>query len=148
MVINGAGAAGITIAKLLLAYGVKNIIICDSTGAIYRGRERNMNNAKKRIAEITNIENRSGSLKDVIKGTDVFIGVSIERALHGHWISTMNRRSIILAMANPIPEIMPDEAKAAGAYVYGSGRSDLENQINNSLVFPGIFKAIMNHNLK
>ena len=148
MVINGAGAAGITIAKLLLAFGVKNIIICDSTGAIYRGRERNMNNAKKRIAEITNIENRSGSLKDVIKGTDVFIGVSIERALHGHWISTMNRRSIILAMANPIPEIMPDEAKAAGAYVYGSGRSDLENQINNSLVFPGIFKAIMNHNLK
>jgi malate dehydrogenase (oxaloacetate-decarboxylating) len=148
MVINGAGAAGITIAKLLLAYGVKNIIICDSTGAIYRGRERNMNNAKKRIAELTNIENRSGSLKDVIKGTDVFIGVSIERALHGHWISTMNRRSIILAMANPIPEIMPDEAKAAGAYVYGSGRSDLENQINNSLVFPGIFKAIMNHNLK
>lgn len=148
MVINGAGAAGITIGKLLLSYGVKDIIICDSTGAIYRGRQKNMNAEKRRIAEMTNAENRAGTLKDVIKGTDVFIGVSIEKALHGHWVSTMNKKSIVLAMANPIPEIMPEEAKAAGAYVYGSGRSDLENQINNSLVFPGIFKAIMQHGLK
>ena len=103
MVINGAGAAGITIAKLLLAYGVQDIVVCDSTGAIYRGRSKNMNSAKKKIAEFTNIYNKQGSLKDVIQGTDVFIGVSIERALKSHWVETMNKKSIIFAMANPIP---------------------------------------------
>ena len=103
MVINGAGAAGITIARLLLNYGVKDIVICDSTGAIYRGREKNMNAAKRKIAEFTNVNNKAGSLKDVIKGTDVFIGVSIEGALHSHWVSSMNKKSIVLAMANPIP---------------------------------------------
>ncbi len=147
-VINGAGAAGITIGHLLLEYGIKDIIVCDSQGAIYRGRKKGMNDFKHEIAKATNKENKSGPLKDVLPKTDIFIGVSIANALRGHWVSTMNKKSIVFAMANPIPEIMPLDAKAAGAAVYGSGRSDLENQINNSLVFPGIFKGIKQHKLK
>lgn len=142
VLINGAGAAGITIAKLLLRYGVKDIIICDSKGAIYQGRKEGMNEVKVKIAEVTNKDRKVGKLADVITGMDVFIGVSQEKALRGHWASKMANKSIIFALANPIPEIMPEDAKRAGAMVYGSGRSDFENQINNSLVFPGIFKAI------
>lgn len=107
-----------------------------------------MNPIKEKIAQHTNIENKAGKLEDVIAGTDVFIGVSSAGALRGHWVSKMNQKSIVLAMANPIPEIMPDDAKASGAYVYGSGRSDFENQINNSLVFPGIFRGIWQHRIK
>ena len=148
IIINGAGAAGITIANLLLDYGVNDIILCDSQGSIYRGRTKNMNQMKKKIAEVTNLDNKIGSLGDVIEGTDIFIGVSSEKALKGHWVSKMNKKSIVFALANPIPEIMPNDAKASGAYVYGSGRSDFKNQINNSLVFPGIFRAIMQHRIK
>ena len=148
VVINGAGAAGITIAKLLLSYGVKDITICDSTGSIYKGRLKNMNAAKQRIADVTNLSGKTGGLSDVIVGSDIFIGVSQEGALHGHQIAKMARKSIIFALANPIPEIMPDDAKQAGAWVYGSGRSDFENQINNSLVFPGIFRGITQHRIK
>lgn len=148
IIINGAGAAGITIAKLLLSYGVKDIIICDSAGSIYRGRTNNMNEAKRKIAEVTNKDNLNGQLPDAIKGTDIFIGVSQEKALRGHWVATMAKKSIVFALANPVPEILPDDAKSSGAYVYGSGRSDFENQINNSLVFPGIFRAISQHRIK
>lgn len=107
VVINGAGAAGLTIAKLLQAYGVRDIIVCDSQGAIYKGRETGMNAFKETIAETTNLQGKKGSLKDVIKGSDIFIGVSIAGALRGHWVATMKKRSIIFALANPIPEIMP-----------------------------------------
>lgn len=107
-----------------------------------------MNEAKDKIAEVTNLEKKSGKLADVIAGTDIFIGVSQEKALRGHWAAKMNKKSIIFALANPIPEILPEDAKRAGAMVYGSGRSDFENQINNSLVFPGIFKAISQHRIK
>ncbi len=148
IIINGAGAAGITIAKLLLSYGVKDIIICDSVGSIYRGRTNNMNDAKRKIAEVTNLDNKIGLLPDVITGYDIFIGVSQEKALRGHWVSKMAQKSIVFALANPVPEIYPEDAKRSGAWIYGSGRSDFENQINNSLVFPGIFRAISQHRIK
>lgn len=147
VVINGAGAAGITIAKLLLQYGVKSVIMCDSKGAIYKGRKSGMNDSKNEIAELTNSHKKQGQLKDVIENADVFIGVSVGGALKGEDVAKMSKNSIIFAMANPDPEILPEEAKENGAYVYGSGRSDFENQINNSLVFPGIFRAIVDHNL-
>lgn len=148
VIINGAGAAGITIAKLLLSYGVKDIILCDSAGSIYRGRTNNMNDAKKKIAEVTNLDNKIGQLPDVIAGYDIFVGVSQEKALRGHWVSKMAQKSIVFALANPVPEIYPEDAKRSGAWIYGSGRSDFENQINNSLVFPGIFRAISQHRIK
>lgn len=148
IIINGAGAAGITIAKLLLSYGVKDIILCDSAGSIYRGRTDNMNEAKKKISLVTNLENQIGKLPDVITGADVFVGVSSEKALRGHWVAKMAQKSIVFALANPNPEIYPEDAKRSGAWIYGSGRSDFENQINNSLVFPGIFRAISQHRIK
>ncbi len=147
VVINGAGAAGIAIAKLLLKYGINNIVLCDRTGAIYKGRE-NLNDVKMNMAEITNLTNKKGALKDAIKNADVFIGVSSAGALTGEMVSKMNKDAIIFALANPVPEIMPDEAKLFGAGVIGTGRSDFANQINNVLAFPGIFRGALDAKAK
>ncbi|GAA0062292.1 NAD(P)-dependent malic enzyme [Clostridium sp. CTA-1] len=142
IVINGAGSAGISICKLLLQAGAKNIIMCDKEGSLVKGNN-NLNEAQKLIAEITNKENEKGTLKDVIKGKDVFIGVSAPNILTEEMVATMNNDSIVFAMANPTPEIMPDKAKKAGARVVATGRSDFPNQINNVLVFPGIFRGAL-----
>lgn len=147
IVLNGAGAAGIAIAKLLLAYGAKNMVLIDSIGVIYKGRNR-LNPEKEKIAEITNKERLKGGLEDVIEGSDVFIGISIAGALKKKWAAKMALKSIIFAMANPIPEIMPDEAKKAGAFIVATGRSDFKNQINNVLVFPGIFRGLLDARAK
>lgn len=141
-VINGSGAAGIAIAKLLMTLGLKDVILCDRTGAIYEGRE-NLNASKEAIAKVTNRGMTKGSLKDAVVGTDVFIGVSAPGVLTQDMITTMNTDPIVLAMANPTPEIMPDEAKAAGAKIVGTGRSDFPNQINNVVAFPGIFRGAL-----
>ncbi|MEK3854890.1 NAD(P)-dependent malic enzyme [Cytobacillus sp. FSL H8-0458] len=143
IVINGAGAAGIAIIKLLLNMGAKDIIMCDTKGAIYEGRQDRMNPVKESVAKITNPGKRRGLLEDVIIGADVFIGVSSAGALTKEMVETMSPDSIIFAMANPVPEIMPDEAKEAGAKVVGTGRSDLPNQVNNVLAFPGIFRGAL-----
>lgn len=143
VVANGAGAAGIAIIKLLYHYGVRNIIMCDSKGAIYEGRPFGMNSVKAEVAKYTNNNQVDGSLEDVIKGADVFIGVSVEGALTSEMVSSMNPDPIIFAMANPNPEIMPKDAKAAGAKVVGTGRSDFPNQVNNVLAFPGIFRGAL-----
>ncbi|WP_409305087.1 NADP-dependent malic enzyme [Peribacillus sp. SCS-155] len=143
VVVNGAGAAGIAITKLLLNMGVKDIILCDTKGAIFKGREIGMNAMKEAIAEITNLGMVEGQLIDVIEGTDVFIGVSVADAVTADMVQSMNGNSIIFAMANPVPEIMPDIARKAGASVVGTGRSDLPNQVNNVLAFPGIFKGAL-----
>lgn len=141
-VINGSGAAGIAIAKLLMTLGLKDVILCDRTGAIYKGRD-NLNPYKAEIAEISNKELVKGSLADAVCGSDIFIGVSAPGVLTADMIKTMNDNSIVLAMANPVPEIMPDEAKAAGAAIVGTGRSDFPNQINNVVAFPGIFRGAL-----
>ena len=143
VVANGAGAAGIAIIKLLYSYGVRDIIMCDTKGAIYEGRPTGMNSIKEEVSKFTNRENKKGSLGDVLKGADVFIGVSVEGALTAEMIKGMNADPIIFAMANPNPEIMPDEAIAAGAKVVGTGRSDFPNQVNNVLAFPGIFRGAL-----
>lgn len=141
-VINGSGAAGIAIAKLLMSLGLRDVILCDRTGAIYEGRE-NLNASKEDIAKVTNREMTKGSLVEAVKGTDIFIGVSAPGVLTQDMIKTMNVDPIVLAMANPTPEIMPDEAKAAGAKIVGTGRSDFPNQINNVVAFPGIFRGAL-----
>ncbi|MBD8929800.1 MAG: NAD-dependent malic enzyme [Clostridiales bacterium] len=141
-VINGAGAAGTAIAKLLMTLGLKDVILCDRTGAIYEGREK-LNDAKQAIAKVTNRGMKKGSLADVVKNTDIFIGVSAPGVLTQDMIKTMHKDPIVLAMANPTPEIMPDEAKAAGAKIVGTGRSDFPNQINNVVAFPGIFRGTL-----
>ncbi len=141
-VINGSGAAGIAIAKLLMSLGLKDVILCDRTGAIYEGRE-GLNASKEDIAKVTNREMTKGTLKEAVVGTDVFIGVSAPGVLTQEMIKTMNADPIVLAMANPTPEIMPDEAKAAGAKIVGTGRSDFPNQINNVVAFPGIFRGAL-----
>jgi malate dehydrogenase (oxaloacetate-decarboxylating) len=143
VVANGAGAAGIAIIKLLYSYGVRDIIMCDTKGAIYEGRPNGMNAIKEEVAKFTNRDNVKGSLTDAIKGADVFIGVSVAGALTSEMVQSMNNDSIIFAMANPVPEIMPEEAKAAGAAVIGTGRSDFPNQVNNVLAFPGIFRGAL-----
>ena len=143
VVANGAGAAGIAIIKLLYSYGVRDIIMCDTKGAIYEGRPVGMNVVKAEVAKFTNRDNLTGSLEDVIKGADVFIGVSVAGALTKEMVESMNSDAVIFAMANPVPEIMPDEAKAAGARVVGTGRSDFPNQVNNVLAFPGIFRGAL-----
>lgn len=140
VVTSGAGAAGIAIIKLLISMGLQNVIMCDRTGAIYEGRE-NLNPAKAEIAKITNRNLEKGSLKDVIRGADVFIGVSSPGTVTSEMVKTMAPGAILFPMANPIPEIMPDEALKAGAAVVGTGRSDFPNQINNVLAFPGIFRG-------
>jgi malate dehydrogenase (oxaloacetate-decarboxylating) len=142
VVINGSGAAGIAIMKLLKSVGLNEVIMCDRTGAIYEGRD-NLNDEKSNIAKISNLNKKTGSLKDVISGTDVFIGVSAQNSLTEEMVKSMNKDPIIFAMANPIPEIMPDIAKKAGARIVGTGRSDFNNQINNVLAFPGIFRGAL-----
>ena len=141
IVTSGAGAAAIAIVKLLLTAGAKNVVMCDRTGAIYKGREKGMNQIKEQMAEKTNPEMCKGSLADAIKGADVFIGVSAPGTLTKDMVKTMNKDAIIFACANPTPEIFPDEAKEAGARVISTGRSDYPNQINNVLAFPGIFRG-------
>ena len=142
VVTSGAGAAGIAIIKLLISMGLKNVIMCDRTGAIYEGRE-NLNPAKEEIAAITNRSLEKGSLQDVIRGADVFIGVSSPGTVTPEMVASMAPDPILFPMANPTPEIMPDAAKAAGAAVVGTGRSDFPNQINNVLAFPGIFRGAL-----
>lgn len=143
VVANGAGAAGIAIIKLLLSMGVQDVIMCDSRGAIYEGRPYGMNPIKESIAQVTNRNKVQGSLADAIRGADVFIGVSVEGAVTKEMVASMNRDPIIFAMANPNPEIMPEDAYAVGAKVVGTGRSDFPNQVNNVLVFPGIFRGAL-----
>jgi len=143
VVANGAGAAGIAIIKLLLSMGVKDVIMCDTKGIVYEGRPFGMNKVKEQMAAITNREKLQGDLADAMKGADVFIGVSVAGAVTQEMVRSMNRDAIIFAMANPTPEIMPDEAKQAGAAVVGTGRSDFPNQVNNVLAFPGIFRGAL-----
>lgn len=141
-VTTGAGAAGIAIIKLLVSLGLKNVVMCDRTGAIYEGRE-GLNSEKQEMAKITNRNMEKGTIKDVIRDADVFIGVSAPGTITQDMIRTMAENPILFTMANPVPEIMPDEAKAAGAAVVGTGRSDFPNQINNVLAFPGIFRGAL-----
>ena len=141
IVMSGAGAAAIAISKLLISAGAKNIILCDREGAIYEGRPTNMNPIKDEMAKITNPEKINGTLKDAVKDADVFIGVSAPGVLTTEMVKTMRRDAVIFACANPTPEIMPEDAKAAGAAVIATGRSDYPNQINNVLAFPGVFKG-------
>ncbi|MBA4495279.1 NADP-dependent malic enzyme [Paenactinomyces guangxiensis] len=143
VVASGAGAAGIAIIKLLLSMGVRDVIMCDSRGAIYEGRPYGMNAVKEKIAQVTNRDRLQGDLAEVIKDTDVFIGVSVAGAVTPEMVRSMNSDPIIFAMANPVPEIMPEEAFAAGAKVVGTGRSDYPNQVNNVLAFPGIFRGAL-----
>ena len=142
VVVSGAGAAGTSITKLLISLGIKNILVCDREGAIYRGMDT-QNKAKISLAEITNPDDRKGTLKEVIKGADVFIGVSAPGIVTEEMVKSMNKDAIIFAMANPVPEIFPDIAKSAGAKVIGTGRSDYPNQVNNVLAFPGIFRGAL-----
>ncbi|MGE7182567.1 NAD(P)-dependent malic enzyme [Peribacillus sp. NPDC006672] len=143
VVANGAGAAGIAIIKLLYSYGVRDIIMCDTKGAIYEGRSSGMNDIKEQVAKMTNRNKVSGPLEAVIQNADVFVGVSAAGALTKEMVTLMNKDAIIFAMANPDPEIMPVDAKAAGAKVVGTGRSDFPNQVNNVLAFPGIFRGAL-----
>lgn len=140
VVVNGSGAAGIAITKLLMSMGLKKVILCDTKGAIYEGRD-NLNPIKEEMAHISNLEKKQGSLKEVLVGADVFLGVSAPDTLNEEMIKSMAKDPIIFAMANPIPEVMPDVAKEAGASVVGTGRSDFPNQINNVLAFPGLFRG-------
>ncbi len=142
VVVNGAGSAGVAITKLLLNYGLTNIIMCDKVGIIGKNTE-GLNYMQKKMSEMTNPHNESGSLADALRGADIFIGVSAPNIVSPDMVSSMNKDSILFAMANPIPEIMPDIAKAAGARVVGTGRSDFPNQINNVVAFPGIFKGAL-----
>jgi len=141
-VINGSGAAGVAIAKLLMSLGLKDVILCDRTGAIYEGRE-NLNPFKEELAKVTNRGMVKGGLAEAMKGTDIFIGVSAPGIVSQEMIKSMNENPMVFPMANPTPEIMPDEAKAAGAAIVGTGRSDFPNQINNVLAFPGIFRGTL-----
>lgn len=141
VVTSGAGAAAISIVKLLLSAGFKNVTMCDRNGAIYKGREKGMNWIKEEMAEVTNLDKKAGTLAEMLVGADVFIGVSAPGQVTKEMVQTMNRDAIIFACANPTPEIMPDEAKAGGAKVVSTGRSDFPNQINNVLAFPGVFRG-------
>ena len=141
IVVNGAGAAAISITKLLLTAGCKNVTLCDRKGAIYEGRPEGMNPVKEEMAKITNLDKKQGSLADMLVGADVFIGVSAPKTVTVDMVKTMNKDAIIFACANPTPEIFPDEAKEGGARVIATGRSDFPNQINNVLAFPGVFRG-------
>ena len=142
VVVSGAGSAGVAITKLLLTYGFPNIIMCDKVGIVSKDTE-GLNWMQKKMTEVTNLNNETGSLADALKGADIFIGVSAPNIVTPKMVASMNRDSILFAMANPIPEIMPDVAKAAGARVVGTGRSDFPNQVNNVVAFPGIFKGAL-----
>ncbi len=143
VVLNGAGAAGIAITRLLDSFGVRNMIMCDSRGAIFENRPYGMNEVKEMVAKFTNLDKEEGSLDDVLTNADVFIGVSVAGALTKEMVAKMNDHPIIFAMANPSPEIMPEDAKEAGAKIIGTGRSDFPNQVNNVLAFPGIFRGAL-----
>ena len=142
VVVNGAGSAGVAITKLLLTYGFPNIIMCDKVGIVSKDTE-GLNWMQKKMTEVTNLNNETGSLADALKGADIFIGVSAPNIVTPEMVASMNRDSILFAMANPVPETMPDVAKAAGARVVGTGRSDFPNQVNNVVAFPGIFKGAL-----
>ncbi len=142
VVINGAGSAGIAIARLLLTYGFSDILLCDKAGILSRESE-NLNWMQERMVKVTNLNNETGSLADALEGADIFIGVSAPGIVTGEMVAKMNPDAILFAMANPVPEIMPDEAKAAGARIVGTGRSDFPNQVNNVVAFPGIFKGAL-----
>ena len=142
VVVNGAGSAGIAITKLLLRYGFKHVTMCDREGIIGKDHP-NLNWMQKEMTEVTNLENKKGSLADALVGADIFVGVSAPNIVSAEMVASMNRDAIIFAMANPTPEIMPDVAKAAGAKVVGTGRSDFPNQVNNVVAFPGIFKGAL-----
>ncbi len=143
IVFNGAGAAGAAIAKLMISMGAKDVVMCDRTGIIYKGRTEGMNSAKEEIASFTNKLNKKGTLKEAMVGADVFVGVSSPGVVTEEMVKSMNKGAIVMPMANPTPEIMPDLAKKAGAAVVGTGRSDFPNQINNVLAFPGIFRGAL-----
>ena len=142
VVINGAGSAGVAITKLLLTYGFKNVIMCDKSGILAKDSE-GLNWMQKQMTEVTNLSGRHGLLKDALVGADVFVGVSAPNIVTSEMVASMNKDAILFAMANPVPEIMPDVAKAAGARVVGTGRSDFPNQVNNVIAFPGIFKGAL-----
>lgn len=142
VVVNGAGSAGVAITKLLLTYGFKHVTMCDRQGIIGKDYP-DLNWMQKKMTEVTNLENASGTLADALKGADIFVGVSAPNIVTPEMVASMNKDSILFAMANPVPEIMPDKAKHAGAFVVGTGRSDFANQINNVLAFPGIFRGAL-----
>lgn len=142
VVVNGAGSAGVAITKLLLTYGFKHVTMCDKSGILSKASE-GLNWMQQSMMEVTNLENKTGSLADALHGADIFVGVSAPNIVTADMVKTMNKDAIIFAMANPVPEIMPDVAKAAGAKVVGTGRSDFPNQVNNVIAFPGIFKGAL-----
>ena len=142
VVVNGAGSAGVAITKLLLNYGFPHITMCDKTGMLCKGME-GLNWMQEKMVEVTNLEHKTGTLADALKGADIFVGVSAPGIVSQEIVASMNKDSILFAMANPVPEIMPDLAKAAGARVVGTGRSDFPNQVNNVLIFPGIFRGAL-----
>ena len=142
VVVNGAGSAGVAITKLLLNYGFPHITMCDKTGMLCKGME-GLNWMQEKMVEVTNLEHKTGTLADALKGADMFVGVSAPGIVSQEMVASMNKDSILFAMANPVPEIMPDLAKAAGARVVGTGRSDFPNQVNNVLIFPGIFRGAL-----
>lgn len=142
VVVNGAGSAGVAITKLLLTYGFPNIVMCDKVGIVSKDTE-GLNWMQKKMTEVTNLQNETGTLADAMKGADIFVGVSAPNIVTAEMVASMNKDSILFAMANPVPEIMPDVAKAAGAKVVGTGRSDFPNQVNNVVAFPGIFKGAL-----
>ena len=142
VVVNGAGSAGVAITKLLLNYGFPHITMCDKTGMLCKGME-GLNWMQEKMVEVTNLEHKTGTLADAFKGADIFVGVSAPGIVSQEMVASMNKDSILFAMANPVPEIMPDLAKAAGARVVGTGRSDFPNQVNNVLIFPGIFRGAL-----
>ena len=142
VVVNGAGSAGVAITKLLLTYGFKHVTMCDKSGILSKGSE-GLNWMQESMMDVTNLEHKTGSLADALKGADIFVGVSAPNIVTPEMVKTMNKDAIIFAMANPVPEIMPDVAKAAGARVVGTGRSDFPNQVNNVIAFPGIFKGAL-----
>lgn len=142
VVVNGAGSAGVAITKLLLTYGFKHVTMCDKSGILSKTSE-GLNWMQQSMMEVTNLENKTGSLADALRGADIFVGVSAPNIVTADMVKTMNKDAIIFAMANPVPEIMPDVAKAAGAKVVGTGRSDFPNQVNNVIAFPGIFKGAL-----
>jgi len=147
IIVNGAGAAGIATTKLLLSYGAKKIILIDRQGAIYKGRT-GLNPAKKEMSRRTNLKKLKGRIEDVIEESDVFIGLSAPKILKKEWVKMMASKAIVFAMANPVPEIMPQEAKQAGAAITATGRSDFKNQINNVLAFPGVFRGLLDGRIK
>ncbi len=153
IVISGAGAAGSATTKILVSYGAKNIVVCDRKGIIFRGRDRERQNLslinhKEELASITNPQNVKGTLADALKNADVFIGFSAPGLVSKNMVAKMNKKPIIFALANPVPEILPADAKKAGAYIVATGRSDVPNQVNNSLSFPGVFRGALDHKVK